>query len=137
MLLSRRFEQNSASTKIWKMVEGGDYCCEVHPGCYQYWYLHFPGRCQLAAKTVGKMDLEERPGSCERTGAPVLWLSCEGQIDVWKLFSDNSYLGALLDRQGLMVAAPADRRIKRAEGFSPQALQSFSSKIKYDANCLY
>ena len=32
------------------------------------------------------LDLEELPDSRERTGAPVLWLSCEGQTDVWELF---------------------------------------------------
>ena len=76
------------------------------------------------------MDLEEPRDSCERTGAPVLWLSYEGQIDVWKLLSDNSYSSAIRDRQGLMVAAPADLRIKMADSFSPQALQSFWSKKK-------
>ena len=52
------------------------------------------------------MDLEELPGSGERTGAPVLRLSCEGQIDVLEMFSDISYWSAILDRQGLLVAAP-------------------------------
>ena len=51
-------------------------------------------------------------------------------MDVWRLFSNNSYLSAILDRQGLMVAAPPDLTIKRTEGFSPQAQQSFGSKIK-------
>ena len=74
------------------------------------------------------MDLEELPDSRERTGAPVLWLSCEGQIDVWELFSDNSYLSAIFDRQGLMVAAPVDVRTKKAENFSQQALQGFLVK---------
>ena len=60
----------------------------------------------------------------------MLWLSCEGQTDVWELFSDNSYLSAILDQQGRMVAAPVDLRTKKAEGFSPQALQGFWSKIK-------
>ena len=50
------------------------------------------------------MDLEQSPDSSERTGAPVLWLSCEGQIDVWELFSDNSFLSAIVDRQGLHVS---------------------------------
>ena len=36
------------------------------------------------------VDLEGHPGSRERARAPVLWLSCEGQIDVWEMFSDNS-----------------------------------------------
>ena len=76
------------------------------------------------------MDLEEPPESCERTRAPVLWLSCEDQVDAWELFSDNSYFSAILDRQGLMVAAPVDLRTKKAEGFSPRALQGFWSKTK-------
>ena len=75
-------------------------------------------------------DLEEPTDSCERTGAPVLRLSCEGEIDVCELFSDNFYLSAILDRQGLMEAAPVDLRTKKAEGFSPQALQDFWSRIK-------
>ena len=41
-------------------------------------------------------------------------LSCDGQLDVWELFSDTSYLSAILDRQGLMVAAPVDLRTKKA-----------------------
>ena len=36
-------------------------------------------------------DLEELPDSRERAGAPVLWLSYEGQIDVSEMFTDNSY----------------------------------------------
>ena len=51
-------------------------------------------------------------------------------MDVGELCSDNSYLSAILDRQGLMFAPPADQRTKKAEGFSPQALQSIWSKIK-------
>ena len=76
------------------------------------------------------MDLEELPDSRERTGALVLWLSCEGQMNVWELFSDNSYLSAILDRQGLLVAAPVDLRTKKAESFSPQLLQGFWSQLK-------
>ena len=37
--------------------------------------------CKLR-KPSGTVDLEELPESRERTGARVLWLSCEGQIDV-------------------------------------------------------
>ena len=33
-------------------------------------------------KPLDTVDPEELPDSRERTGAPVLWLSCEGQIDV-------------------------------------------------------
>ena len=65
------------------------------------------------------VDLEELPDSREREGGLVLWLSCEGQIDVWEMFSDNSYLSAILDRQGLQVAAPIDLRTKKAESFLP------------------
>ena len=64
--------------------------------------------------------LEELPDSRVRTGAPVLWLSCEGQANVWEMFSDNSYLSAFLDRQRLLVAAPVDLRKKKAENFTPQ-----------------
>ena len=60
----------------------------------------------------------------------MLWLSREGQIDVWELFSDNSYLSAILDRQGLLVAAPVDFRIKKTESFSPQLLQGFLVKAR-------
>ena len=63
------------------------------------------------------MDLEELPDSREGTGAPVLWLSFEGQTDVWELFSDNSYLSAILDRQGLLFAATVDLRTKNTESF--------------------
>ena len=51
-------------------------------------------------------------------------------MDVWDLFSDKSYLGAILDRQGLSVAAPVDLRTKKTESFSPQLLQGFWSKLK-------
>ena len=60
----------------------------------------------------------------------MLWLPGEGQIDVWELFSDYSYLSAILDRQGLQVAAPTDLRTKKAESFSPQLIQGFWQKLK-------
>ena len=60
------------------------------------------------------VDLEELPDSCERTGTRVLCLSCGGQTDVWELFSDNSYSSAILNPQGLMVAAPVDQSKKKA-----------------------
>ena len=68
-------------------------------------------------KPLDTVDLEEPTGSCERTRAPGLWLSCEGQIDVWELFSDKSYLIAILIRQGLMVAVQVDLRTKKAGSF--------------------
>ena len=81
-------------------------------------------------RPLDTVDLEDLPDSRERTGAPVLWLSCEGEIDVWELFSDNSYLSAMLDRQRLLVAAPVDLRTKKTESRSPQLLQGFWSKLK-------
>ena len=74
--------------------------------------------------------MEELLDSRERAGAPVLWLSCEGQTDVWEMSLDNSYLSAILDRQELQVAAPVDLRTKKAESFSPQLLQGFWHKLK-------
>ena len=41
-------------------------------------------------RLVNTVDWEELPQSRERTGAPVLWLSVEVQMDVWELFSGNS-----------------------------------------------
>ena len=60
----------------------------------------------------------------------MLWLSFEGQKDVWELFSDNSYLSAILDRQELSVAVPVDLRTKKTESFSPQLLKGFWAKLK-------
>ena len=61
----------------------------------------------------------------------MLFLSREGQTDVCELFCDtSSSLSAILDRQGLMVAALVDLRTKKAESFSPQALHGVWSKIK-------
>ena len=42
-------------------------------------------------RPLDTVDLVELPDSRERTRAPVLWLSCEGQLDVWEMFSDNSF----------------------------------------------
>ena len=60
----------------------------------------------------------------------MLWLSCEGQIDVWEMFYDTSSLSAILDRQRLQVAAPIDLRTKKAESFSPQLIQGFWHELK-------
>ena len=46
------------------------------------------------------------------------------------MFSDTSYSSAILDRQGLLVAAPIDLRTKKVENFSPQLLQNFWYKLK-------
>ena len=79
------------------MVEGGNHCCQ--------------GLANVSKlrRLLGTVDLEELPDSRERAGAPVLWLSCEGRIDVWELFSDNSNLSAILDRHGLLEAVKVSR----------------------------
>ena len=81
-------------------------------------------------RPLGTVDLEELPDSRERAGALVLWLSCEGQSDIWEMFSDNSNMSADLDRQGLQVAVPIDLRTKKAERFSPQLIQGFWQKFR-------
>ena len=59
----------------------------------------------------------------------MLWLSCEGQIDVRELFSDIPSLSAIFDRQGLLlVAAPVDLGTKKARSFS--LLQGFLVKVQ-------
>ena len=45
----------------------------------------------MLRRPLDTVDLEELLDSYERTRAPVLWLSCEGQKDVWELFSNNSF----------------------------------------------
>ena len=75
-------------------------------------------------RPCGTVDLGELLDLRERTGALLRWLFCEGQIDVWEMFSDNSYLNAILDRQGLQVTAP-DLRTKKAGNFTPQLSHGF------------
>ena len=58
----------------------------------------FQAHMSKLRRPLDTVNLEELPDSREREGAPVLWLSCEGQIDVWEMFSDNSHLSAILDR---------------------------------------
>ena len=92
--------QNPARTAIWKMVEGVNHRRTRGPmarGNTSATMLQ--ANTSKLRKPLDTVDLEELPDSRERTGAPVLWLSCEGQIDVWEMFSDNSYLSAILDRQ--------------------------------------
>ena len=131
ILLARRSEQNSAWTNIWKMVGGGGYYCQRPHGGYQYWYLHFSGKCKSRQRRpLDTVDLREPPDSCERTGAP----RAVGFLVKVKPMSGNcalkiSYLTAILGRHGLMDAAPADLK-KKAECFSPQLLQGFWSMLK-------
>ena len=112
------------------MGEGGNHCTQRPHGRHQYRCDIFSGKCKQAKEPLDTVELEELPDSRERAGAPVLWLSCEGQIDVWEMYSDNSYLSAILDQQGLQVAAPINLGTKKAESFSPQLLQGFWHKLK-------
>ena len=52
----------------------------------------FQANVSKLRRSLDTVDQQELPDSRERAGAPALWLSCEGQIDVWEMFSDNSYL---------------------------------------------
>ena len=90
----------------------------------------FKANISKLRRPLDTVDSEELKDSRERAGAPALWLSCEGQIDVWEMFSDNSYLSAILDGQGPQVAAPNDVRTKEAVSFSPQLLQSLRFELK-------
>ena len=112
------------------MVEGRDYCCQKPIVVICTGASIYQVNASKLRRPLDTVDLEELPDLRERTGAPVLWLSFKGQMDVWELFSDNSYLSAILDRQGLWVAAPVDLRNKKTESFSPQLLKGFWAKLK-------
>ena len=90
----------------------------------------FQANISKLRRLLDTVDFEELPDSRGRAGAPVLWLSGEGQIDVCEMFSENSSLSAILDRQRHQVAAPMDLRTKKAEIFTPQLLQGFGYKLK-------
>ena len=94
------------------MIEGGDSSWLSVLVC-----PFFQVNASKLRRPLDTVDLEELPESRPRSGAPVLWLSCEGQKDVWELFCDNSFLSAILDRQRLLVAAPVDLRTKKTESF--------------------
>ena len=109
------------------MVESEDSWCQKSPGGYQYCCVHPSSGCKQIKKALGYGGFGRTSWfSRERKGAPVLWLSCEGQIDVWELFSDNSYLSGGLDRQGLLVAASVDLHRK----LFTKTLTGFWSKLK-------
>ena len=62
-------------------------------------------------------------------------LCCGSIVKIKQMFGScslttNSFLSAILDRQGLLNAAPAKLRTKKAEIFSPQLLQGCWSKLK-------
>ena len=74
------------------------------------------------------LDLEEQLRVSEQEHLCCGYL-VKGRTEFWDLFADNSYLSAILDRHGLLVTAPINLRKKKAESFSPQALQGFRSEI--------
>ena len=90
----------------------------------------FQANINKLKRPLDTVDLDEILDSRERSRALVMWLSCENQIDVREMSSDNSCLSAILDRQRLEVAAPVDLRTKKTESFSPQLRQGFWQKLK-------
>ena len=126
----KKISANPARTDIWQMVAGGNRCCQKPHGSYQYQCDHFQANVSKLRGPLDTVDLEELPDSRERAGAPVLWLSCEGQINVWELFPDKSSLSAIIDQQGLLVAAPIDLRTKKAEISFHSCCMAFGSKLK-------
>ena len=71
----------------------------------------FQANASKLRRPVDSWDVEELPDARD-------WFSCERQADVWGMFSDNSCLSAILDRQRLVVAAPTDLRTKKIENFT-------------------
>ena len=61
-------------------------------------------------------------------------LCCASLVKVKLMFGRCSRTtliwSAILDRQGLQIAAPIDLRRKKAESFSPQLIQGFGQKLK-------
>ena len=86
--LARGSEHNSARLKIWKRLKVEIIIVKVLMIGDQYWYLDFQVNTSKLRRPSDTVDLEESPDSCERAGAPVLWLSCDGPLDGWKLFSN-------------------------------------------------
>ena len=81
ILLARRSEQNSATTEIWESLNVGIIAVKGP-------VVVISTGASIFQVNVSKLrrPLEELPDSRERTRALVLWLSCEGQIEVWELF---------------------------------------------------
>ena len=113
-----------------KVVEGGNHGSQGSMAVVNTGATMFQANVSKLRRPVDTVDLEQLPDSCEREGALVLWLSCEDQIDVWEMFSDNSYLSAILDRQELQVAAAIDLRTKKAESFLAAADTGLLAKKK-------
>ena len=106
--LARRSEQNPARTESDKWLKVDIIAIKGPMAVISTGSTIFQANRTELRRPLDTVDLEKLPDPRARTGAPVLWLSCEGQADVWDMFSDKSYLSAILARQGLLVAAPID-----------------------------
>ena len=82
----------------------------------------FQANISKLRRPLDTLDLEELLDS-----APVLWLSCEVQIDV---LGDVLNLSAILDRQDFRLPLQLTLRTKKAESFSPQLIHGFWHKLK-------
>ena len=106
------------------MVEGGNYC-DLAPLSFRQ------KKEQIIRGFLDNVDLEELPDSRERTGAFVLWLSCEGQADVWDMFQTILIWAPFLtDKDFFLLAAPIDFRTKKADNLPPQLLHGFWYKLQ-------
>ena len=85
-----------ARKEVWKMVEGWNSCCQGSMVVISIGAFIFQVNASKLRRPSDTVDLEKLPDSRERTRAPVLWLTCEGQTDVWELFSEISYVSAIL-----------------------------------------
>ena len=82
----KNIQTNSATAEIWKWLN-------VEIIAVKGTMVVISTGASIFQVNASKMrrPLEELPDSRERIGATVLWLSCEGQKEVWELFSDNSF----------------------------------------------
>ena len=77
-------KQIRATTEIGKMVEGGNHCSQGLLGSCHTGATIFQANLSKPRRPLDTVDLEELPVSRDRAGAPVLWLSCESQINIWR-----------------------------------------------------
>ena len=64
------------------MVDGGNHCIEGSVAVLNTGATIFQANTSKLRRPLDTVDLEQLHDSRERAGAPVLWLSCEGQIDI-------------------------------------------------------
>ena len=134
---TRSWQENMCRTRFSKdgNLENGWRWESLHSqgphGRGQYRCDHISGEREQAKETVGLWMwkyFRNRVNEQERLCCgSLLWRS---KMDVWEFFSDDPCLSAVLDRQGLQVAAPIDLCTKKAESFSPQLLHGFWHKFK-------